>query len=246
MKHIFALFLLLLICYPCGIVYGAESAEQEKVFAIQNRIFHRNHELTLNAGYIPDEDFYHAFPFGLSYTYNFNEHFGWEVARGQWIVTTEKDLLDTLVEQFAAQPSEFNKPQYMLHSHLVYKPLYGKAAVLNRGIVNHETYLFVGGGFINYEKQFPAGHPDHDNPPTENVPSFSLGVGTKYFINESLCINFELRDMVNFWDNNTDNRIYFGIGLGWRFNLRPRQEEKDQSVEKLKEYLRKQEGHENQ
>lgn len=213
----------------------ADDGEGEKVYAIQDRIYHRNHELSVSGGYIPNEDFHEAYPVGLGYTFNFNEYISWEVARGQYIFTSEKELKAD-IEESAEQltPSLYAEPKYMVHSHLVFRPFYGKAAIVNRGIINRETYLFAGGGIVNYEWQTPEGSSD-----SEMVNSISFGLGTKYFINENLCMNLEIRDLVNMWDGDTDNRIYFGIGFGFRFNLLPRKEERNSDVDRMNEYLKK-------
>ena len=73
----------------------------------------------------------------------------------------------------------------------------------------------------------------------EMVPSASFGIGNKYFINEKFCLNFEIRDIMNFFSDGMENRIYVGMGLGYRFNLKPRKVEKDETFEKLNRYLEK-------
>lgn len=234
-KVVFWTLALLLTMGSCYTGFCADNDDEgEKVYAIQERIYHRNHELSVMGGYIPNEDFYEAFPVGLGYTFNFNEYFSWEVARGQYVFTSEKELKKDIEEEADLTPSLFAEPKYMVHSHLVFRPFYGKAAVVNRGIVNRETYLFLGGGVVSYEWQTPDGTEDN-----ELVNSISFGLGTKYFINENLCMNLEIRDLVNIWDNDTDNRIYFGIGFGFRFNLLPRKMERDSDVDRMNEYLKK-------
>lgn len=234
-KVVFWTVALLLVMGSINPGICADDGEGEKVYAIQDRIYHRNHELSVSGGYIPNEDFHEAYPVGLGYTFNFNEYFSWEVARGQYIFTSEKELKKD-IEQSAEQltPSLYAEPKYMVHSHLVFRPFYGKAAVVNRGIINRETYIFAGGGMVNYEWQNPEGSSD-----SEMVNSISFGLGTKYFINENLCMNLEIRDLVNMWDGDTDNRIYFGIGFGFRFNLLARKAERNSDVERMNEYLKK-------
>ena len=205
----------------------------EHVKAIQERVFHRHHELGLNVGYIPDDDFYYAFPVGLGYTYSFNDHFSWEVVRAQLAVNTEKDLKDELEDNFGVTPQEFDEPKYFIHSHLVFKPSYGKGAVWNRGVVNHETYLFLGGGMVNYERDYSYGSSE-----SENAPSVSFGIGRKYFLNQNLCLNLEVRDTVTFKDDETENNIWFGVSLGFRFDLSPRKTERDSTIQLLDHYLR--------
>ncbi len=217
----------------------AEAGEEsrENVFSIQNRLFHKDHEIALLFGYIANDDFYHPYPVGLSYTYHWNEYFAWEVARAQYLVNQDKDLKTDLETKYGLTPSEFDEPTFMLHSHLVIKPFYGKNSVFNRSILNHESYFVIGGGVVNYERKYSWGKAD-----TETVPSISFGYGTKYFISKGLAINFEIRDLVNLKSAKTTNNIYLGIGLTYRFNLAPRKTERDVTAEKLRNYL----GHDEQ
>lgn len=206
--------------------------QEEKVYAVQNRIFHRNHELDLSLGYIADDDFFNVYPISLGYTYHFGEKYSWEVARIGYMFNRDKDLKETLENEFGAQPERFPEQKYMLHSHLVYKPLYGKHAILNRGIINDEVYLFLGAGIVHYEWNYSTGETD-----SEDAPSISAGIGVRVFLSEKLCLNGEIRHLMNFRDEDTENNIYFGVGLGYRFNLAPRKVVEDPTVEKLKKIL---------
>ena len=207
-------------------------ADEEEVHAIQNRIFHRNHELDLSLGYIADDDFFHPYPIGLGYTYHFSETIAWEVARVEYIFNQDKDLKSKLENEFDVRPERFPEQQYSAYSHFIYKPLYGKHAFLNRSVINNEIYLMVGGGMVNYEWQYSTGETE-----TENVFSLSLGAGLKYFLSERFRLNFEIRDLVNFREDNTENNLYFGVALGYRFNLAPRRVQEDPSMQKLKRIL---------
>ena len=218
-----------------------DAKEEAQIYAVQNRIFHRDHEVNFNLGYITNEDFYHSFPIGFGYIYNFSENYAWEVARAKYVVTTENDLKSDIEQNFGVTPSEFAKPTYMVYSHLMYKPFYGKNAVLNKGIINHETYLFAGAGIVNYDWHYPEGHPLYHTNQSEMVPSLSFGIGTKYFLNEKFCLNFEIHDRMNFREDGMKNRITLSVGLGFRFNLKPREIEKDESLERLNRYLKKDE-----
>jgi outer membrane beta-barrel protein len=214
--------------------WGAEPQPQgeEKVFAVQNRIFHRNHEIDLSVGYIADDEFFMVYPVSLGYTFSFNENWSWEVARLQYFFNQDRSLKNELIEDFGADLEYFSEPKYMINTHLVFKPLYGKSAVMNRKVVNHETYFFVGPGVTQYEKEFSNGDSE-----TENAFNVSAGVGFRYFLSQRYCLNFEIRDIASFRDENTENNLYFGIGLGWRFNLSPRKVEEDPTVKKLDKIL---------
>jgi outer membrane beta-barrel protein len=188
---------------------------------------------------VPDEDFYNAYPVGIGYTYHFNHWLAWEVVRGQYMFTQEKDIKGKLEDEFGVTPEVFLEPRYMIHSNVILKPLYGKEALWNKGILNHESYLILGGGMIAYEKNFSNGDTD-----AETDPSICVGAGTRYFLTKNLCMTLEIRDLVNLKKDDTENNIYFGIGMSVQFNLLPGRGDQDETVDRLKGYLEGNEGHE--
>jgi outer membrane beta-barrel protein len=235
MKKIFLVLLILstAICTPQnGVCESGEGDNQ--VSAIQNRVFHKSHELGISFGYLPDDDFYEVFPIGIGYTYSFNENLAWEVAKGTYFFNQEKELKGKLEEDFGVTPSEFSEPKYMIHSSFIIKPFYGKEAIWNQRIINLESYFLLGGGFVNYERQYSYG-----DPATENALSMNLGFGTRYFISENLCFNLEIRDLITFKEEKTENNIYLGFTVGYRFDLFPRETERDTTIDKLKNYIKK-------
>jgi len=229
------IFYLVVVIVSCGAKEGFSGNPEykEQVTAIQEKIFHRNHEIGFHLDYIPDDDFYDVFTVGLSYTFKFNDYLAWEVARGVFAFNVEKDLKNDLEDEFEVTPTQYTEPEYMIHSHVILRPLYGKDAVWNRGVINHETFLFFGGGLVNYEKHYSYGSSG-----SENALSISFGVGIKYFLNDYICLNFEIRDIINFKDERTENNILFGAGLGFRFNLAPRVTDTTSELETLDHYLR--------
>ncbi|MGC9324274.1 MAG: outer membrane beta-barrel domain-containing protein [Desulfomonilia bacterium] len=229
---------IVLFCLCAGPCFGKGAPDAQRVDAIQERIFHRNHEISLSLGYIPDDDFYHAYPVGLAYTYHFNHLLAWEVIRGQVFVNMEKDLKKDLEENFGVTPQEFEEPLYMFHTCVVLKPFYGKDAVWNGGILNHESSFSLGAGLVTYENQYSYGDPD-----TQNVASLCIGYAVKYFLSKNLCLNLEVRDLVNFREDKTVNDVYLGLGFSLRFNLAPRKNEEDDTVRKLRKYIEESRSH---
>lgn len=221
-----------LIMLQTATVLADIKEREEKVYAVQNRIFHRDHEINLSLGYIADDDFNHVYPIGVGYIYHLNEHFSWEVGRIHYMFNKDKNLQESLSEDFGVQPERFPKQQYMFHTHLMFKPLYGKSAFLNRKVVNHEVYLFAGAGMVHYEWDLSTGETEG-----EDAYSISLGLGMKYFLSQRFCLNFELRDLINFRESDTENNLYFAVGLGYRFNMAPRKVEEDPTVKKMKTIL---------
>ena len=234
MKVCYVLILITVLLFGAADNGYCENQDKEgHVSAIQSRVFYRTHEISLGFGYISNDDFYNVFPLSLGYTLHFNDLFAWEVARGHYIFNREKDLKADLENNFGVTPTIIRQPKYAVHSHLVVTPFYGKDIFRNRSDINHETYLFAGGGAAIYEKQFSVGDPEN-----EIAPSVSIGAGQKIFINKNIALNIELRDWLNFRGDKTINNFWFGFSLGYRFNLSAREAEKDETMEKLKKYLR--------
>jgi outer membrane beta-barrel protein len=230
-KLIICLAFLLTIILP-GICRSQEKGGEEKVFAVQERVFHRSHELSFCFGFIPDDDYFNTFPVGIGYTYHYSDFLAWEVVRGQYLVTQEKKLKKTLEDDYGVTPSEFLEPKYMVHSNIMIKPFYGKESIWNRGIINQESYFLIGGGVVSYEKKYSYGGTG-----TEIAPSLCLGYGVKYFLSKSICMNLEIRDLVNFKSGDTENNVDLGMSVSYRFNLSPRKTEQDETADKLKKYL---------
>jgi outer membrane beta-barrel protein len=230
-NYVTVLLISLLLCSTQqGFCEDREDGEQ--VAAIQERIFHRHHEISLGFGYIPDEDFYYIFPIGLGYTYNFNERIAWEVARAYYMITAEKDLKSDLENDFGATPTDFRELQWGIHSSAILKFLYGKSVWGKKTVINHEMYGIIGGGAVVYDKNFSNGKTD-----TKYAPSLNLGIGGKIFLTENFCLNLEIKDWVNFYDDDTESNFWVAISLGFRFNLSPRRNDNRSTTDKLKKYL---------
>ena len=233
MKRMIWVTIILWVILGCTTTSLAEDTlDGETVAAVQDRVFFRHHEIDLGIGYIPDDDFYELFPLTLGYTYNFNDHLAWNVFNLHWMFDQEKELKQDLEKEFDVTPERFDKTVYALHSNLILKTLYGKSVFRNSKVINHETYFSAGGGFVTYETQTSNGETD-----TEMMPSISLGIGQKVFMGQKLCVNFELKDWINFKDDEIENNLWFGISLGFRFNLAARKSEQDQSIKKVSQYL---------
>ena len=215
-----------------GIGLAEDTLDGETVAAVQDRVFFRHHEIDVGIGYIPDDDSYELFPVEVGYTYNFNDHVAWNVVNFNWMFDQEKDLKEDLEEEFDVTPESFDKTVYALHSNLILKTLYGKSVFRNSRVINHETYIMAGGGYVTYETETSTGEVE-----TKMMSSISLGIGQKVFLGQKLCVNFELKDWINFKEDDIENNLWFGISIGLRFNLSARKSEPNQKIEKASQYL---------
>ena len=224
--------ILILSCLFAAPAFGETRAKSEHVAAVQERIFFKYHELDASLGYISDDDFYHHFPIGIGYTYNFNDLWSWNVLDALIMVGFEKDLKKDLENDFGVTPSSFSKLVYAFHSNMIWKPMYGKDVFGISKVINHETYFLAGGGFVVYEKKYSWGEDDH-----EVSPSISLGIGKKIFVNRKVCLNFEIKDWINLRTDSVDNNFWVGMSVGYRFDMKARRSSDDDTFEKLDKYM---------
>ena len=231
-KIVTIIFAFILLPIPPGIY--ADTLDGESVAAVQDRIFFRYHEIDVGVGYIPDDDFYELFPVRIGYTFNFNDHFAWNVIDAHWIHKQEKDIKNDLEENFGVTPDNFDHMVAAIHTNLVVKPFYGKSVYRNSKVINHETYFLIGGGLVNYETEQSDGSAE-----TEIRTSISLGIGKKFFVGQKLCLNVELRDWINIdqEEEELDNHFWVGVSIGYRFNLSPRQSDQDKKAQRASQYL---------
>jgi len=195
-----------------------ESSQKDRIYVVQEKIFHRYHEAGFLISYIPDDDFYDSFGLGANYVYHFNDFLSWEVFRAEWMFNQEKSLKNNIEKSLEITPTFYDELTYMVHSQLWFRPFYGKSAVMNQKIIFHETGLFAGLGMIGYDRNKSFGNNANDT-----SLSVCFGAGTTFFLNSFSGINFQIRNMMHFKDNQTENRISLEIGYSFRFNLTPRE-----------------------
>lgn len=232
MKKITLIFICLVMNPVFTFNANAESVfDKETVSVIQERIYDRKHEIGFTMAYIPDDDFYEEYPLALSYTYHFNKHIAWEVARVQYFITQEKELKKKLEEYDLAAVS-FDKPLYMLHTSFVLKPSYGKDAVWDNTIINHETFYSLGGGIAHYEREYSFGLPS-----TETVLSVTAGLGRRYFLSKQFALIAEIKSYTQFKESKTESNVYLGLGISYRFNFSDRNNTVRKKTDSVYEYL---------
>ena len=206
----------------------------DRTYVVQEKIFHRYHEVGLFVPYIPDDDFFDSFGVGANYIYHFNDVLSWEVFRGAWMINQDKSIRDDIQKSLNIAPTFYDEPSYMVYSQLWFRPLYGKSAVCNKKIVFHETGFFVGAGLLGFDriKRFSSDAND-------TALSLSFGLCKTFFLNSFSSISLQIRDLIHFKENQKENRISLEIGYSFRFNLSPRKKlENKQDLETFNRYIK--------
>ncbi|MBI5481751.1 MAG: outer membrane beta-barrel domain-containing protein [Deltaproteobacteria bacterium] len=138
----------------------AEAADGEEDWmsrqAIQNRKHGLRHELGIALGTIPIDPFYKGLCGTAQYTFHFGNSWAWELfnvgySKNFW-TSLRKDLEQNW--RNPASPQVIPEVEIFGDSNLVFKPLYGKLAYLNRSLVYGEFYLAAGPAVAWYNTRY--------------------------------------------------------------------------------------------
>lgn len=170
--------------------------------AIQERKYQLRHELALSGGVLPGDAFYKGIVGTVGYTAHFNDHFAWQVGRGTYSYNVATGLREQLERDFAVLPTAFDELQWMIGSDLIFKPLYGKFAVLNRNVVHLEAYLLAGASAVSL---------------TSGIrPAANFGAGARLYLTNHLSMKLEIADHLIVSDRILSvPQVQFGMGFNF-------------------------------
>lgn len=177
----------LLLCLALPATALAQIDELENpgsVSAIQERAYRMNHELTLGIGTLPLDAFYKGVYAQVSYVFHFTDSFAWQVGRGGYSYNLKTGLREQLEKDFGVIPTVFEEAQYFVGSDLMWKPFYGKAAVLNSRVIYFETHLIGGATVFKFTNGFK--------------PALNLGLGFRIFQNKVISYRLDVTDNIVF------------------------------------------------
>ncbi len=151
-----------------------------RVLAVQDRYYRMNHEVTVGGGVLPFDAYYKGITAQLAYAYHFNDAVAWQVARGTYSYNLATTLRKELERDFGVLTSQTQDVQWMVGSDLLFSPIYGKAAFLNRFVYYSEIYLVLGATLMKT--------------PDALRPAFNFGIGARVFTTDALSLRLELTD----------------------------------------------------
>ncbi len=184
---------------------GAVSAQAQieelenpgSVTAVQDRLYRMNHELTLGVGMLPLDAFYKGVTGQVSYTFHFNDSFAWQVGRGTYSYNLNTGLRSQLERDFGVQPTAFDEVNWMIGSDLIWSPVYGKVAILNKSIQHFELF-FIGG--LSVLKLSLAQGNTGGSPAFQALGSFrpglNLGIGLRLFASRNISWRLDITNNV--------------------------------------------------
>jgi outer membrane beta-barrel protein len=203
MRFLAAVMLVLAISIvPFNSYASQKDARELKTLAVQNRRYSHTHDFGAWIGVIPLDAFTKGLTFTGSYTIHFNDIFAWEVGQFTYSYGIDTDLKAEL-EDLAVTPTPFETVKYFATSSFVFKPIYGKMALLNRALIYGEIYFLAGGGYGWMT--------------ITNRPVVDVGAGVRVYAGKVVSFRIDLRDymFINTDDLHNELSISVGIALGF-------------------------------
>jgi outer membrane beta-barrel protein len=175
---------------------GAPRAE-----IVQDRRFGQTHEVSGWFGVLPMDAFTKGVTLTGGYTWHPSNLWGWEVAQ----VTGSFGIDTRLADELAALPqpvgpTPFETVQLYGTSNLVFKPIYGKLALMNRRVVWCEAFLVAGGG---------VGRLTNTTRPVADI-----GLGTRVYAGDRASLRLDVRQLWFFQGASAQGELWVALGLG--------------------------------
>lgn len=148
-----------------------------------------NHELTLGVGVLPLDAFYKGYIAQVGYTAHFSDHFAWQVGRGAYSYNVDTSLRSQLQRDFNVLPTKFDKVEWLVGSDLVWSPIYGKTAFMNKSVSHFEVFVLAGGSIIKLASSDSSGA-------TPFRPAVNVGVGARLFGSKHISYRLDFTDNV--------------------------------------------------
>ena len=162
---------------------------------LKNKLYTREGEISFGvfAGYMPSEPFYDYITLGGRIGYFFTEYLGLEVG-GSVLLERNTALTDFLIERrsdaFDAERDALDKQLWRTNAMVMWHPLYGKWALLQRKLSHFDFNVGIGAGVVAVKRPDSKRNVD---PSDEVLPEGVLGAGFHFFALEELTIRLDTR-----------------------------------------------------
>ncbi len=200
-RYILALVVFLGWLEVCPAYAEQSGQDYGKVYAIQEKPFIMNHEISLSMAFLPLDAFYKYMVVSGHYTAHFDDFWAWEVVHLSWAtLALDTGLKKELNDRWGITAMDTPRLEYFLDSNLMIKPLTGKMVLFDDWLINMESFVLVGLG----AQRFESG---------AWYPAMDAGIGMRVFMSNTLSIRVEAREYVYMADSKVDSVLYFGASL---------------------------------
>ena len=173
---------------------------KEGVDVVQGRVFRKGgrHELGLDLGIVPDNQFLFYQMIQGRYAYHFQEAFAVELS-GSQVFNQQRNIIGDL-EKIPCGPGQQLTTNGVPSSNcgiklnpatdpwkntamvnFIWSPMYGKFALFSKKIFHFDLYMLAGAGLFHNERS--------------NRFGFDVGAGMKVFLNDWIAMRFDVRNI---------------------------------------------------
>lgn len=175
-----------------------------KTYAVQNRKYTLNNQLTAHFGYMPMDSFTKGVVFGASYTKYFSDFTGWEVLNANYVMDITTGLKDDLLKNFQADPGLIpDFPEWYVTTNLVYTPVYTKNLFFNSDVVWGDLSFVGGGGVASYQRDGVK-------------PLVDIGLMLRFFYSEKSSIKLDIRENLPFLSSGVEPFLTINIAYSYQ------------------------------
>lgn len=175
--------------------------------AIQRRKYNLEHELYLAVEALPSDALYKGFCAHVAYARHFGSVWAWEVAGLSYCETIDTDLKNQLLPIAAAVNQALPVlPEVMgvLTSRLQLKPVYGKQAFRNRGLLHGEVFVQAGPALVVTRIH---------NAQTKLAPGIDFGLGLRVWLDNKFSLRADVGDVAVFVAGEATQALRVDVGL---------------------------------
>jgi len=176
-----ALLALSLLAPTAALAQLEELENPGTVSAIQERAYRMQHELDLAVGLLPLDAFYKGLTVKGAYGFHFTDFIA---AQGyfSYSYNLATGLRQQLERDFGVLPTAFDEVQFFFGGDLLWKPLYGKLAVMNRTVIHGEVFLLLGAAGFKFTNTIR--------------PGVNVGGGGRWFISQYVSLRLDLTNSI--------------------------------------------------
>ncbi len=202
MRVILAVLLIFAIAAIPAVSQASDEDEGQglRTLAVQNRQHTMAHEFSAWIGTLPLDAFTKGLTFTGAYTLHFNDLFAWEIGQFTYSYGIDTDLkadLGNLPQP--AGPTPFETVKYFVTSSLLFKPVYGKMALLNRALIYGEVFFLIGGGYGWMT--------------ISNRTVLDVGAGGRIYVGKYVSFRIDLRDYMFVTEDDLHNELWIALGI---------------------------------
>ncbi len=200
-----------------------EEIGPEKLNIIQNRKYELGNELLLQMGVLPGDPYYKGLTGSVGYAIHFTDFFAWEVAQFTYSLNFNAPLqraVAGIARRGGGDLPAFPEIQWMVRSHAVLKPIYGKQALFNTTIVHVEAYVQFGPAMLRIQDI------KRENGVSKDTFSFGadVGAGLRFWTNKTVSWRFDFGNVIYLVPSRTGRGLTvkqaMQLNVGVAFNLR--------------------------